>query len=49
MELMEKRVTGIYHLADAIRISRYEFAELIAETLIKPISLDKIRWIAKKT
>jgi dTDP-4-dehydrorhamnose reductase len=54
IEVMERRLTGIYHLAGAIRINRYEFAKLIAEafnldeTLIRPISQDEISWISKR-
>ncbi len=54
IEVVERRLTGIYHLAGATRINRYELAKLIAETfnldetLIKPINLDEIPWVAKR-
>jgi len=54
IELMEKKLIGIYHLAGATRISRYDFARLIARTfeldenLIIPITSDKIIWKAKR-
>jgi len=54
IEVLEKRLTGIYHLAGATRINRYEFAKLIAEVfslnkeLIKPIDSNKISWIARR-
>ncbi len=54
IEILERRLTGIYHLAGATRISRYDFAKLIAKTfnlnenLIIPITSDKIQWTAKR-
>jgi len=54
LEIAERRLTGIYHLAGATRISRYEFARLIAETfnlsstLIAPIKMNTLKWIAKR-
>jgi len=54
LEVAEKKLTGVYHLAGAARVSRYEFAKLIAQTfdldqeLIKPISLKELSWIARR-
>lgn len=54
IELLEKRLNGVYHLAGATRISRYDFARLIAkvfeleENLIVPTTSDQITWIAKR-
>ncbi len=54
IEVMKRRLTGIYHLAGATRISRYEFAKLIAKSfelddaLINPINSSGINWIAKR-
>ncbi|MEM0203281.1 MAG: dTDP-4-dehydrorhamnose reductase [Archaeoglobaceae archaeon] len=54
LEIAERRLEGVYHLAGATRISRYEFANLIAETfdlkkdLIKPIKMEEMRWIARR-
>jgi len=54
IELLEKRLNGIYHLAGATRISRYDFARLLAkvfgldESLIIPITSDKITWVARR-
>lgn len=54
LEILERKITGIYHLAGATRISRYEFAKLIAETfhldtsLIIPISSKELSWVAKR-
>ncbi|MEM2219681.1 MAG: dTDP-4-dehydrorhamnose reductase [Candidatus Korarchaeum sp.] len=54
IEVVERRLTGVYHLAGATRISRYEFAKLIAEEfglngeLIRPITMDEVGWIASR-
>jgi dTDP-4-dehydrorhamnose reductase len=54
LEIAERKLTGIYHLAGATRLSRYEFAKLIAETfhldtsLIKPVPSQELSWIAKR-
>ncbi|MCX8205491.1 MAG: dTDP-4-dehydrorhamnose reductase [Candidatus Nezhaarchaeota archaeon] len=54
LEVAEKRLTGVYHLAGASRISRYDFARLLAETfnlnreLIKPVTASKLSWKAKR-
>ncbi|MGC8912034.1 MAG: dTDP-4-dehydrorhamnose reductase [Nitrososphaeria archaeon] len=53
-EIIEKRITGTYHLAGATKISRYDFAKLVAETfnleknLIMPTTSDKISWTAQR-
>ena len=54
LQILEKRVNGIFHLAGATRLSRYEFAEHLAETFnldpkyIKPVQTEHIKWIAKR-
>jgi dTDP-4-dehydrorhamnose reductase len=54
LEIVEKRITGTFHLAGATRVSRYEFAQKIAETfdldenLLHPTSSEKMSWIAKR-
>ncbi len=54
IEILERKITGIYHLAGATRINRYRFAELLAETfqlnskLITPASSIQFSWIAKR-
>lgn len=54
IEILERKLNGIYHLAGATRINRYDFARLIAKTfeldenLIIPITSDQITWIAKR-
>jgi dTDP-4-dehydrorhamnose reductase len=54
LEISEKRVKGIFHSAGATRLSRYEFAEHIAETFnvdkkyIKPVTSEHMKWIAKR-
>ena len=54
LQILEKRVNGIFHLAGATRLSRYEFAEHLAETFnldpkyIKPVQSEHIKWIAKR-
>jgi len=54
LEVAERGLTGVYHLAGASRVSRYEFAKLIAEAfgfdpgLIKPVAMEGMGWIAKR-
>ncbi|MCK4474966.1 sugar nucleotide-binding protein, partial [Candidatus Bathyarchaeota archaeon] len=54
LEVLERKLTGIFHLAGATRISRHEFARLLAENfsldenLITPVSSEEIKWIAKR-
>ena len=54
IETVEKKVKGILHLAGATRISRYEFAQQIAETFkldpgyIEPITSENIKWVAQR-
>lgn len=54
LEILDRGMTGTYHLAGATRMSRYEFAKLIAETfnlngdLITPAASDEISWRAKR-
>ena len=54
LEIIEKRLTGIFHLAGATRLNRYDFAQNLAETfnletdLITPVESTKIPWIAKR-
>ena len=54
LEVAERKMTGTYHLAGATRISRYDFAKLIAENfnldeqLIIPASSDQFKWAAKR-
>jgi dTDP-4-dehydrorhamnose reductase len=54
LEIAERRITGIYHLAGATRISRYDFAKLIAKNfnlntnLITPTTSNQFKWIAKR-
>jgi len=54
LEVLERKLTGIFHLAGATRLSRYEFAKFLAETFsldtnfITPVSSKEISWIAKR-
>ena len=54
LEIIEKRLTGIFHLAGATRLNRYDFARNLAEIfnletdLITPVESTKIPWIAKR-
>jgi dTDP-4-dehydrorhamnose reductase len=54
LEILKRELTGIFHLAGATPLSRYEFAKLLAETFnlganpIKPTSSKAIPWIAKR-
>lgn len=54
IEVLERKVTGTIHLAGATRLSRYEFAKLLAQVfslnmnLITSVSSKEISWIAKR-
>ena len=54
LEMFERKIVGIYHLAGATRINRYKFAKLVAKTfnlnenLILPILSIDLQWIAKR-
>ncbi|MCK4313974.1 SDR family oxidoreductase, partial [Candidatus Bathyarchaeota archaeon] len=54
LEALERKLTGTFHMTGATRLSRYEFAELLAETfnldknLITPVSCEQIKWVAKR-
>jgi len=54
LEVLERKLTGIFHLARATRLNRYEFAKLLAETfsldknLITYVPSKEIKWIAKR-
>ena len=54
LEVAQRRLTGIYHLCGATRVSRFEFAELIAQTfelnksLIDPVLSAQFTWPAKR-
>lgn len=54
IEAYERKITGIYHIAGANRVSRYEFALKLAEffnlnkNLILKAKMDEMNWIAKR-
>ena len=54
LETVEKRIVGTLHLAGATRLSRYEFAEYVAEvfnfdpTYVTPIRSDQLKWVARR-
>ena len=54
MYIEEDELKGIFHLAGATRISRYEFALRIADKfgldkdLIIPSRMEELKWLAKK-
>lgn len=54
IEIATRQIAGIVHLAGATRISRYHFAEMIAnklnldKSLLKPIKTDEMKWIAQR-
>ena len=54
LECAERELRGIFHLAGATRVSRFEFAQKIAkefgldENLIMSAKMDDINWIAKR-
>jgi len=54
LEIVENRMIGTFHLAGATRLSRYEFAQKIAETFnldkncLLPTSSKEMQWLAKR-
>jgi len=54
LEIVERRIEGVLHLAGATRVSRFEFALEIAkifgfdESLIKPAKMSEMKWTAKR-
>lgn len=54
MEIIEKKLNGTFHLSGATRISRYDFAKMMAQTfsldttLIVPTALEDFSWIARR-
>jgi len=54
IEVIKKKITGILHLAGSTRISRFEFAQILAQKLnldpilLKPIKIDDMNWIAQR-
>lgn len=53
-EILQRKLTGVYHLSGATRISRYDFAKSIASTfdveptLIVPSASSEFAWAAKR-
>lgn len=53
-EIIQRRITGIYHLSGATRISRYDFAQAIAKTFnydstrITPSNSSNLNWTARR-
>ncbi len=54
IEVINKKITGIIHLADSTRISRYDFAVLISKKMnisqefFEPIKIDQMNWKAQR-
>jgi dTDP-4-dehydrorhamnose reductase len=54
IEVATRKITGVINLAGSTRISRYEFAQKIAEklrldkNLLKPITIEHMSWKAKR-
>jgi dTDP-4-dehydrorhamnose reductase len=54
LEVAERRLKGIFHLAGSTRISRYQFALRLArkfefnENMIVPVKSESIDWKAKR-
>jgi dTDP-4-dehydrorhamnose reductase len=54
LEVIQRRMTGVYHLSGATRINRYDFAKSIASvfnlnpTLITPSTSASLSWYAKR-
>jgi len=54
LEIIERKLTGIYHLSGATPINRYDFSTLLADTfgleksLISPAKSNEMKWFAKR-
>ena len=54
IEIATRQIAGIIHVSGATRISRYEFAEIIADklnldkSLLIPINIDEMKWTAQR-
>ena len=54
LEALERRQTGIFHMAGASRVSRYDFAIALAgafgldSSLVEPVTMDEMKWVAKR-
>jgi len=54
LEATQRKLSGVYHLAGASRISRFEFAQTLAsifalnKELIKPTTLIEMNWLARR-
>jgi len=54
LEIIERKLTGIYHLAGATPINRYDFAKLLVakfqldKTLISASKSSEMKWLAKR-
>lgn len=54
LEVVDRRLTGIFHLCGATRVSRFEFAQMIAEAFgldknfIDPVLSSQFTWPAKR-
>ena len=54
LEALERRANGIFHMAGASRVSRYDFAVALADafgldsSLVEPVNMDEMRWVAKR-
>ena len=53
-EVIQRRLTGIYHLSGATRVSRYEFAQRLCDvfgldsSLLNPARMKDMNWIARR-
>lgn len=54
LEVAERRMNGVFHFSGSTRVSRYEFAVLLArkfgfdETLLTPVKADETNWTARR-
>jgi dTDP-4-dehydrorhamnose reductase len=54
LEVARRRIEGKIHLASSTRISRYEFARLVAKSLgldadlLTPVAAEKLGWVAER-
>jgi len=54
IEISERHITGIIHVAGASKTSRYQMASMVSDklnldsTLLKQISINKMKWVAQR-
>lgn len=54
IDIATRKITGTFHTAGATRISRYDFAEMVADKLnldkrfLRPVSMSEMKWKAQR-